>query len=178
MEPSNKRRIVWQKAFYLQRFRLQILSTEKEMNKTKLAVQYFPCLVLVAIYPGCVLFYSSFSQPCHVFMCAMWASSDVCCRFLEHFFLGLLWLRRWGVGFPWEIGIGIGAWTTCIFVQTCYLAQFCWFLLFWWPLCVSYPVMHNSLWHRRLACTCRGSQLFRGFGKQFVWSLLSMILLG
>ena len=26
--------------------------------------------------------------------------------------------------------------------------------------CVSHPVIHNSLWHRRLACTCRGSQLF------------------
>ena len=26
--------------------------------------------------------------------------------------------------------------------------------------CVSHPVIHNSLWHRRLDCTCRGSQLF------------------
>ena len=29
--------------------------------------------------------------------------------------------------------------------------------------CVSHPVLHNSLWHRRLACTCRGSQLFSPF---------------
>ena len=29
------------------------------MNKRKLAVQYFACLVLVAIYLGCVLFYSA-----------------------------------------------------------------------------------------------------------------------
>ena len=46
IEPSNKRRIVWQKI--IQRFRLQILSTEK-MNKRKVTVQYFACLVLVAI---------------------------------------------------------------------------------------------------------------------------------
>ena len=26
--------------------------------------------------------------------------------------------------------------------------------------CVSHPVIHNILWHRRLACTCRGNQLF------------------
>ena len=29
--------------------------------------------------------------------------------------------------------------------------------------CVSHPVIHNSLWYRRLACTCRGSQLFSPF---------------
>ena len=61
----------------------------KKINKRKLAVQYFACLVLVAIYLGCVLFYSSFSQPCHIFMCAMWASSDVRCSFLGHIFLCL-----------------------------------------------------------------------------------------
>ena len=61
----------------------------KKMNIRKLAVRYFACLVLVAIYLGYFLFYSSFSQPCHISMCAMWASSDVRCRFLEHFFLGL-----------------------------------------------------------------------------------------
>ena len=61
----------------------------KKMNIRKLAVRYFAYLVLVAIYLGYFLFYSSFSQPCHISMCAMWASSDVRCRFLEHFFLGL-----------------------------------------------------------------------------------------
>ena len=60
-------------------------------------------------------------------------------------------------GFPWVI---IGVWTTCIFFQTCCLAKFRGFSLFWWLLHVSHPVIHNSLWHRRLACTCRGSQLF------------------
>ena len=33
IEPSNKRRIVWQKAFYFQSFRLQLLSTEKNEQK-------------------------------------------------------------------------------------------------------------------------------------------------
>ena len=56
------------------------------MNKRKLAVQYFACLVLVAFHLGCVLFYSSFSQPRHISLCAMCASSDVRCRFLGHFF--------------------------------------------------------------------------------------------
>ena len=68
------------------------------MNKRKLAVQYFACLVLVAIYLNYVLFYSSFSQPCHIFMCAMWASSDVRCCFLEHFFLGLSCFGSGGAG--------------------------------------------------------------------------------
>ena len=65
------------------------------MNKRKSAVQYFACLVLVAIHLGCVLFYSSFSQPCQI---SMWAYSDVCCRFLEHFFLGLFCFGSGGVG--------------------------------------------------------------------------------
>ena len=127
------------------------------MNKRKLAVQYFACLVLAVL----VLFYSSFSQPYHISI------------YVRH--LGLLrrprtlpgalflrfvlsWLRRCGVDFPWEISIDIGAWTTCIFVQTCCLAKFREFSLFWWLLCVSHPVIHNSLWHRRLACTYRGIQ--------------------
>ena len=40
----------------------------KKMNIRKLAVRYFACLVLVAIYLGYFLFYSSFSQPCHISM--------------------------------------------------------------------------------------------------------------
>ena len=72
----------------------------------------------------------------------------------------LFLLRQCEVGFPWEISTGIGALTTRIFVQTGCLAKFRGFSLFWWLLCVSYPVIHNSLWHHRLACTCRGSQLF------------------
>ena len=65
-----------------------------------------------------------------------------------------------GLASPWEISIGIGAWTTRIFVQTCCLAKFRRCSLFWWLLCVLHRVIHNSLWHRRLACTCCGSQLF------------------
>ena len=73
------------KHFILRAFAYRYYQLEK-MNKRKLAVQYFACLVLVAFYLGCVLFYSSFSQPCHISLCALCASSDVRCRFLGHFF--------------------------------------------------------------------------------------------
>ena len=74
----------------------------------------------------------------------------------------LFWLRRCGVGFPWEISIGIGAWTTCIFVHTCSLVNFAGFRssgnFFAHRILLSTILWH--LWHRCLACTCRGSQLF------------------
>ena len=118
------------------------------------------------IHLGCVLFYSSFSQPCHISMCAMWASSDVRCRFLEHFFLGL---SCFGSG---PAGLAPPGRSALASVPELHVSSFrhaTWlnfadFLLFWWFFCVSHPVIHNSLCHRRLACTCRDSQLFRGFG--------------
>ena len=132
------------------------------------------------IHLGCVLFYSSFSQPCHISMCAMWAPSDVRCRFLEHFFLGLSCFGSGAAGLspPGRSALAsVPELHVSSFRHATWL-NFADFLLFWWFLCVSHPVIHNSLCHRRLACTCRDSQLFRGFGKQFVWSFLSMILLG
>ena len=75
------------KHFILRTFAYWYYQPEK-MNKRKLAVQYFACLVLVAFHLGCVLFYSSFSQPCHISLCAMCASSDFRCRFLGQFFFG------------------------------------------------------------------------------------------
>ena len=76
------------------------------------------------IYLGCVLFYSSFwihslSTHLHVrhvglVRCLLSLPGAL---FLSFVFF---WLRRCGVGFPWEISIGIGAWT--IFVKTCCLA--------------------------------------------------------
>ena len=128
------------------------------MNKRKLAVQYFACLLLAVL----VLFYSSILQPCHISHVSHVGPLRRPLSFPGALFLRfvLFWLRRCGVGFPWDISIGIGAWTTCIFVQTCCLVKFRGFSLFWWLLCVSHPVIHNSLWHRRLPCTCRGSQLF------------------
>ena len=139
------------------------------MSKRKLAVQYFASSVLVVtvdhyrIYLGYVLFYSSFSQPyLHTSPCAPCGppTMSAVATWSTFFRFVLFWLRRCGVGFPWEISIGISAWTTCIFVQTCFLAKFRGFSLFWWLLWVWHPVIHNGLWHRRLACTCRGSQLF------------------
>ena len=65
-------------------------------------------------------------------------SSNFRCRFLEHFFLALSCFGSGGggVGFHWEISIGIGAWT--IFVKTCCLAKFRGFSLFWWlTLCAN-----------------------------------------
>ena len=169
IEPSNKRRIVWQKAFYLQCFRLQILSTEKNEQKeigSSIFRMFSPrrCLsrmrpILINIFTALPHFHES-----HVGLLRSPLSfpGALFLRFV------LFWLTRCGVGSSWEISISIGAWTTCIFVETYYLAKFRGFLLFWWLLCVPQPIIHNSLWHRRLACTCHGSQLFRGFGKQFV----------
>ena len=135
------------------------------------------------IYLACVLFYSSFwihslSTHLHVrhvglLRCPLSLPGALFLSFV------LFWLRRCGIRFPWEISIGIGAWT--MFVKRCCLTTFRGLLHFWYLYCVSHPVFHNSLWHRRLVCTCRGSQLF-----SFLVALvnnscnpfLSMILLG
>ena len=88
----------------------------------------------------------------------MWASSDVRCRFLEHFFLALSCFGSGGTGLaspgrsasasvPEPCSSRHAAWL--------HFADFCSS-----DDCVSNPVFHNSPWHRRLACTCRGSQLF------------------
>ena len=77
----------------------------KKMNKRKLAVQYFACLVLVATV-AIEFIYDAFYFTCrfeftafpHIAMCAMWASSDVRCRFLEHFFLALSCFGSGGTG--------------------------------------------------------------------------------
>ena len=86
------------------------------------------------IYLACVLFYSSFwihslSTHLHVrhvglLRCPLSLPGALFLSFV------LFWLRRWGVGFHWEISIGIGAST--IFVKTCCLAKFRGFSLFWW----------------------------------------------
>ena len=56
--------------FYLQRFRLQILSTEKNEQKEICSSMFSPRRYCrYRIYLGCVLFYSSFSQPCHTSPC-------------------------------------------------------------------------------------------------------------
>ena len=109
----------------------------------------------------------------------MWASSDVRCRFLEHFFLALSCFGSGGTGLasprrsasasvPEPCSSRHAAWLQ--FADFCSSGD-----------CVSNPVFHNSPWHRRLACTCRGSQLF-SFLEVLVNNscnpFLSMILLG
>ena len=92
------------------------------------------------IYLACVLFYSSFwihslSTHLHVrhvglLRCPLSLPGALFLSFV------LFWLRRWGVGFHWEISISIGAWT--IFVKTWCLAKLRGFLLFWWlRLCAN-----------------------------------------
>ena len=83
----------------------------------------------------------------------MWASSDVRCRFLEHFFLALSCFGSGGAGLaspgrsasasvPEPCSSRHAAWL--------HFADFCSSCNLY---CVSHPVFHNSLWHRRLACT-------------------------
>ena len=130
------------------------------------------------IYLECVLLYSSFwihslSTHRHVGLlrCPLSLPGALFPSFV------LFWLRRYGAGFPWQISIGIGAWT--MFVKTRYnawlhFADFCSS-----GDCVSNPVFHNSPWHRCLACTCRGSQLFsflEVLGNNSCNPFLSMIL--
>ena len=146
----------------------------------KLAVHYFACRY--RIYLGCVLFYLfyfEFTAFPHIAICAMWVSSDVRCRFLEHFFLALSCFGSGGTGLasprrsasasvPEPCSSRHAAWLQ--FADFCSSGD-----------CVSNPVFHNSPWHRRLACTCRGSQLF-SFLEVLVNNscnpFLSMILLG
>ena len=74
----------------------------KKMNKRKLAVQYFACLVLVATVATEFIwnaFYFTRRFECTAFPhIAMWASSDVRCRFLEHFFRALSCVGSGGTG--------------------------------------------------------------------------------
>ena len=97
----------------------------------------------------------------HISLCVMWASCDVRCRYLEHFSLCLSCFRSGGAGW---LPLGDEHWHRCLnymyLLSAMLLAKFRRFSLFWWLLRVSHPVIHNSLRHRRLACTCRGSQLF------------------
>ena len=97
------------------------------------------------IYLGCVLFYSSFwihslSIHLHVhhvgfLLCPLSFPGALFLSFV------LFWLRRCGVGFPWEISIVIGAWT--IFVRTCCLATFRIFPLFWWL--IAYRILFSRI---------------------------------
>ena len=122
------------------------------MNKRILAVQYFVCLVLVATF-AIEFIYNAFYFTHHFYSLA----THPRVRFVGLLrcplslpgapFLGfaLFWLRRYGVGLPWEISIGIrDVWT--IFVKICRLAKFRRFLLFGCQLlCLPHPVLHNSL---------------------------------
>ena len=110
-------------------------------------------------------------------MCAMWASSDVRCRFLEHFFLALSCFGSGGMGLA-----SPGRSASASVLEPCssrhaawlHFADFCSS-----GDCVSNHVFHNSPWHRRLACTCHGSQLFsflEVLGNNSCNPFLSMIL--
>ena len=149
------------------------------MNKRELAVKYFACLVLVATVAIEFIqhaFYFThrfgFTAFPHIAMCAMWASSDVRCRFLEHFSLALSCFGSGGTGLaspgrsasasvPEPCSSRHAAWLH--FADFCSSGD-----------CVSNPVFHNNPWHRRLACTCRGSQLF-SFLEVF-WETIRVIL--
>ena len=90
----------------------------------------------------------------------MWASSDVRCRFLEHFFLALSCFGSGGTGLA-----SPGRSASASVPEPCSSRDAAWlhfadFCTSGNLYCVSHSVFHNSLWHRRLACTCRGSQLF------------------
>jgi len=122
------------------------------------------------IYLGCFLFYSSFSQPCHTSPCwpppmsavASWSTFSQLCPILAEAVRG--WLppgRSASASVPELSSSRHAAWL-----------NFADFRSSGDLYCVSYPVIHNSLWHRRLVCTCRGSQLFGGVGKQFVSVIL------
>ena len=125
------------------------------MNKRKLAVQYFACLVLVAIYLNYVLFYSSFLQPCHIFMCAMWASSDVRCCFLEHFFLGLSCFGSGGAGLasPGRSALASVPEPHVSSFRHATWLNFAVFALLATSLRIASCYPQLSLRHRRLACT-------------------------
>ena len=121
----------------------------KKMNKRELAVQYFACLVLVATVAIEFIqhaFYFThrfeFTSFPHIAMCAMWASSDVRCRFLEHFFLALSCFGSGGTGLaspgrsasasvPEPCSSRHAAWLH--FADFCFSGD-----------CVSNPVFHNS----------------------------------
>ena len=85
-------------------------------------------------------------------MCAMWASSDVRCRFLEHFFLALSCFGSGGTGLA-----SPGRSALASVPEPCSSRHAAW--LHFADFCssgdwVSNPVFHNIPWHRRLACTC------------------------
>ena len=142
------------------------------MNKRKLAVHYFACLVLVATV-AIEFIQDAFHFTRHFEFTAfphisMWASYDVGCSFLEHFFIALSCFGSGGAGLaspgrsasssvPEPYSSRHAAWLHFAYSRSSGDLYY-----------VSYPVFHNSLRHRRLACTCRGSQPFSFLEKQFV----------
>ena len=85
-------------------------------------------------------------------MCDMWASSDVRCRFLEHFFLALSCFGSGGTGLA-----SPGRSALASVPEPCSSRHAAWLHFADFCSCgdwVSNPVFHNIPWHRRLACTC------------------------
>ena len=124
----------------------------KKMNKRKLAVKFVACLVLVATVAIEFIqhaFYFThrfeFTAFRHISMCAMWASSDVRCRFLEHFFLALSCFGSGGAGLASpgrSASASVPEPRLSRHAAGLHFADFC------SPgdlYCVSHPVFHNSL---------------------------------